>query len=332
MMSPDYLFALRCRSNPASNGGNWGDRVSKINQDRDMCALHKFIGAVKRRGVVEEDLFNVPSVDLAEGTIKPLMHRGDLIVCTTRWPAHDQFDDARKRVPPGDNWLENQILVGMDRFFQWCSRKHVLLTGAGASCLAQDYADRASIRFQVTDDEARYKQRCGLSDRPMPPRCEIARLVQQLGPEEREARLDKLRKEHLHLQPWVKVGAVTATAGYIVYLQEVWEGGPSLLSLFGMSGPITHGFASAVQEIWNHEFGENVLDALDFRESELIFVEIRPTGDQLVPMETPAHPKYWRTWDLTWNRRGRSVDWPKRCPARPVRGNESQVTSMSVNQ
>src|SRR5207249_3645483 len=99
--------------------------------------------------------------------------------------------------------------------------------------LAPEYSDRALVRFQVTDDEALYKQfgkSLGNVDWPAHPKDEPWKEI-----------------DWLHRRSVQRSGV--ATAGYIIYTKELWPDGPGCLSLFGMSGPITFGFAAAVREI-----------------------------------------------------------------------------------
>jgi hypothetical protein len=232
----------------------------------------------------EEGLFNVSgATGLDEKSVNDLMRSGDLILTTTRLPLNDDDKDKRtkKRVDASGTWLESKIFEGSRKFLQWCNRRCVFLTEDGAAALAPGYADRARIEFQPGAGEALYKK---------------------LGVLE----LDRNPPTH------------DATAGYIIYTKELWSGGPSCLSLFGMSGPITFGFASAVREI----FESDKLERLAFEESELIFVEITLRTDvplaerprSLIPEDVEGHPTYWRKWHLQWNRHGKLADIPACTP------------------
>ena len=101
----------------------------------------------------------------------------------------------------------------------------------------------------------------------------------------------------------------------MLHLRELWQNGPSSLVVFGMSGPITLGFAAALGEMWPQMFP----NGFDLIESEFIFAEITAATDiPLIPYQTPGHPTYWRQWQFSWHRRGRKADWPSVCPSNVV--------------
>lgn len=274
-------------------------RPPKINMDRDAWALHHLTHLVWRPGDHEEALFNVEGTHhLEEKPIRQLVGSKAIFLTATRLPLNDRDDDARKVVDRSYTWLEERIFDGARRFLTWSSRKHVLLTREGAAVLAperrdSERGDRAFVRFQVTDDEALYKQ-CGKWD---------------------DERSWPTRPDQIEWCLRQSVLRGRTTAGYIIYTKELWEDGPACLSVFGMSGPTTFGFASALREM----VGPNILERLDLTESELIFVEIRPLADDyLVPPKTDGHPTYWRHWHFEWHRHGQIVDLPSQCP--PVLG------------
>jgi len=276
-----HVFPLRFPSNPGSDGP--GDRrIPRVGWDRDAWALHHLTRLVSSPGDREEGLFNVLGAkNLDEKSVKDLMRSGDLILTTTRLPLNDDDKEKRtkKRVDASGTWLERKIFEGARKFLQWCNRRSVVLTEEGAAALAPAYADRARIEFQPGAGEALYKKLGVQLDRNPP-----------------------------H----------AATAGYIIYTKELWPDGPGCLSLFGMSGPITFGFASAVREI----FESDNLKRLALEESELIFVEITLRTDtppaerprSLIPEDVEGHPTYWRKWHLQWNRRRTCADIPAYTP------------------
>jgi hypothetical protein len=291
------IFALRYIADSGSEAEGLR-RPPKIHQDRDAWVLGTLAHLLRRPGDQVESLFNIPGVHLEEPYVRRLMHPGDLVLVATRLPVNERSvngDDARyyarKPVIPGNNWLEDRILDCCRRFFAWCNRKYVLLTPEGASCLAAGYRDRAYAHFHATDD-AKYER--------------VSNDVRQDGPIVHPGSID--------WHNWRASGPGASTAGYMVYVKELWSGGPGCLAMFGMSGPTTFGFVSAVTEIWSSALPFGV----DFDDSELIFVEISAGGHDvpLTPPQTDGHPTYWRRWQFAWNRRGELTDWPRQCPPR----------------
>jgi hypothetical protein len=151
------------------------------------------------------DLFDVSADDLGESAVRKLMGLQDRVLTTTRLALSPE--DSRKPVPRGDNWLEHQVLMGWKRYFKLLTRKHVVLTDEGAAVLGKGYENRAQTEFEI-DDDAIYK---AFGD----------------GGSER---IDWKNKRDARNR--------RRTAGYIVYLKELWQDGPDCLSMFGMSGRI----------------------------------------------------------------------------------------------
>jgi hypothetical protein len=286
------LFQLRFRSNPGKEDGAY-ERSSKIHQDRDVCASSHLTSALRQPGDWVEPLFNTDGPDLREDHARRLMRKGDVVIVSTRIPKNDvrpPGDErrfySRKLVLRGDNWLEDRILAEAQRFIAWCNRRYVLLTEEAAAVLAAGQEDRAQINFKVSDD-ARYA--CVATPYALLPSPRHPRDVQWRSCSKR----------------------APATAGYMLHLRELWPEGPSCLVVFGMSGPITLGFAAALGEMWPQIFPSG----FDLIESEFIFAEITAAADiPLIPYQTLGHPMYWRRWQFAWHRRGQKADWPAVCP------------------
>jgi hypothetical protein len=220
------------------------------------------------------DLFDVSADDLGESAVRKLMGLQDRVLTTTRLALSPE--DSRKPVPRGDNWLEHQVLMGWKRYFKLLTRKHVVLTDEGAAVLGKGYENRAQTEFEI-DDDAIYK---AFGD----------------GGSER---IDWKNKRDARNR--------RRTAGYIVYLKELWQDGPDCLSMFGMSGPITYGFAWAVYSSCAAE--------LAFTHSELVFVEITSTKPWIVSPILEGQPGYWKKWSLDWHRLGRAAPKTYEIPA-----------------
>jgi hypothetical protein len=86
------------------------------------------------------------------------------------------------------------------------------------------------------------------------------------------------------------------TAGYIVRTKELWPDGPACISVFGVSGTVTFGFASALHDRWP-------LDLTSLGDSELVVTDISCKGD-LVPAAAQGFPDFWKHWTLQIHRRG----------------------------
>src|SRR5207247_9631111 len=123
--------------------------------------------------------------------------------------------------------------------------------------------DRAFIRFRVSDDEALFEWFGTLASTA------TDRTPETVATGARAAAM-----------------RIRATAAYIIYTKELWAGGPSCLSIWGMSGAVACGFGAALREI----LGPNILERLQLRQSELIYVEIRSrSGGPLVPLDPDDH-------------------------------------------
>jgi hypothetical protein len=93
------------------------------------------------------------------------------------------------------------------------------------------------------------------------------------------------------------------TAGYIIFLQELWPYGPACLSVFGISGTVTLGFASVLSERWSSEL-------IKLTQSELVIVEIISQRD-LVPAAAQGFPDFWKNWTLQIHRHGMANSIPR---------------------
>jgi hypothetical protein len=249
-----------------------------VNQDRDGWAMTLLTRLVARSTDSLESVFNVANAkDLNEQPVRWHMCRGDLILNTTRLAMNDHDErhvielrsgleeihgKPQKRVPRGDNWLEEQILKGWRRYLRHCCRKCVALTKEGALALKPGSARKDVVTFRDNDD---------------------ASVIRPHGGRRR-------------------------TAGYIIYTKELWDQGPGCLSLFGMSGPVTFGLASAIHGLCPEKLVRGGVAGGDlvFEDSELILIEISRSGRggaNLTPSCDQGFPDFWKTWTLDWHRR-----------------------------
>ena len=94
-----------------------------------------------------------------------------------------------------------------------------------------------------------------------------------------------------------KRGGPIISPAFLIYIPQLWGGGPAGLSAFGMSGSITYGFSHLIE----HRFPAE----LNFKDSEFVYCEISASRC-LVPGTEPADASFTDAWTVTVHRRGRS--------------------------
>ena len=94
------------------------------------------------------------------------------------------------------------------------------------------------------------------------------------------------------------------TVAFIIHGESLWKDGPRCLSIFGMSGAVTFGFASVLADRWSTELRQ-------LTSTEIVVAEIIRTGSSLVPASVRGFPDYWRYWDLVIYRSGTETILPR---------------------
>jgi hypothetical protein len=147
-------------------------------------------------------ILNFPVSDDNPGP--PTLGLSDLLVLTTRPPLNDD-DFDRKYIKRSGTELEKSILQTVGLYFSVCRRSYVKLSEDMAAKLK--YANRGEIQFSMYAG-AYYKRH----------------------------RTPYTRSRELH--KWEKPAKSTVTAAFAL-LTRLWDGGPRLLSAFGMDGVST---------------------------------------------------------------------------------------------
>ena len=137
----------------------------------------------------------------AEGRLK----KGDLLLLNTRPPLSPDDNHLLARIPKSESWIENQVLGGLGKVFQKCSRDEVALHPELAAFLSHENSARARMKFK-TRAEAEYSHGAAI-------RGEYTEL-------------------HTH-----------RTGGYLIHMKELWPNGPDLMCSFAMSGPMNLAWA-----------------------------------------------------------------------------------------
>jgi hypothetical protein len=185
----------------------------RIHQLRDADAFAELSAVLYRRGYEYGGLFlNLPTDELKKGHQAPKealpvdvssLTSMDLLVLNTRPPMHDLSEEDKKRVPPGDNTLEDKVFQALKQYFDICARSRILLSKGIAERLPAKYENRAHIKFRQSHDGSYLKHR---------------------------AYTDRL---------WQRPPRQMSTAFYLIQIPALWEDGPGLLNAFGMAGTET---------------------------------------------------------------------------------------------
>ncbi len=129
----------------------------------------------------------------------------DLLLLTTRPPIDDDPEEDQRFIDRGSTPLEQEILRHLRHgCFKQCSREVLALQPHLARQLPREYANRARIEFSK-------------NVRPSYPGATYKRLSRRHGSQ---------RPSDMQQR----------TAVYLLSTQQVWRGGPGLLTAFGMSG------------------------------------------------------------------------------------------------
>ena len=94
-----------------------------------------------------------------------------------------------------------------------------------------------------------------------------------------------------------KRGAPVTSPGFVIHTRELWDGGPSGLSVFGMSGSITYGFAHLIE----HRLPVELL----CNDAGFIYCEIS-SEKPLIPANEPSDAGFTDDWTVTLYRLGHS--------------------------
>jgi len=199
-MSSKRLFRLAYHASQSKNVR------FRIHQLRDGDAFSELAAALYTRGYRYGGLFlNLPpdepekelSVDVSSLT------SADLLVLNTRPPIHDREEEVNRPVPESFTDLEKLIFQVLKRYFETCSRSHILMAQRLADRLPESFRNRANIMFRMNRDASYIKYR-------------------EYG--------DRL---------WQKPTVEGLTAVYLIQIPHLWENGPGLLVAFGMAGTET---------------------------------------------------------------------------------------------
>jgi len=141
----------------------------------------------------------------------------DLIVIPTRPPLDDIIERAKKRIAPSFTDLEEDLFKALRTVFKYCSRTQLTLTDAIVRRWPE-VRDHQNILFQQNNG-ARYESYGALGTTTPWRRPEKGKYV---------------------------------TAAYLAYVEHAWEGGPGLLTAFGMGGTETLGWCSLLATRFSH--------------------------------------------------------------------------------
>jgi len=241
----------------------------KFFQGRDDGALRSLLTVLltrhySNRLVSSDAIFNDPSnqsMDEQEQRARNRFTRHDLLIRTTRIGMDDwnpRHARQRRKVEMSGNFIERCFVSDWRKYFSHLSRTEIELTPEAASILPSE----RSTHFRLTDgDDAAYGFMA--SD-------------------------GVVRK---------KRGAPITSPAFIIYCHELWGDGPAGLSVFGMSGSITYGFAHLIE----HRFPTELL----LNNSEFVFCEISSIKP-LIPANEQSDTSFTDEWSVSIHRRGRS--------------------------
>lgn len=243
----------------------------KLFQGRDEGALRSLMTVLltrrsrNRRFLSSDAIFNDPSnlsLDDQEAVARRRFARQDLLIRTTRFGMDDwdpRHARQRRKVEMSNNYIEGCFVRDWRRYFLHLSRTEIELTPEAAKMLPHDI----QTHFHLTDgDDAAYGYLA--SD-------------------------GVVRK---------KRGEIISSPGFIIFTRELWDGGPAGLSVFGMSGSLTYGFAHLIE----HRFPA----VLTLNKSEFAYCQIS-SDRPLIPSTEQSDAAFTRDWTVTVHRRGRTT-------------------------
>ncbi len=165
----------------------------------------------------------------------------DILVLTTRPPLNDMpYKHRRTVTPSGTDFEQMKLFPVLTQHFLYCSRVDVVLSKTLAGSLKKGYENRAHVEFYQRA-EASYKSTGSYNKHP----------TDCVGWDAR------------------------TTAAYLLQTPPIWEGGPRLLTAFGMSGTIGL--------VWSYLLRTRFPDLLDDRSRFVMAEIIRST-----PIPPPA--------------------------------------------
>jgi hypothetical protein len=198
-----------------------------ISARRDVGAAMDILPALMRLGYRygEPILDHPPEEQAANRFNEPLfqadisfLEAGDLLLQTTRPPLDDHEHGDRKRVRRSFTDIEGRLFNLWDHFLERSARSHIFLHERLHASLRPPYESRRQMKFRESQG-APYKELndCGGSG-------------------------------------WCKTDEETErrTAVFLLRHDEAWEGGPGLVSAFGLDSTATAVWAYRLGRDWSH--------------------------------------------------------------------------------
>ena len=187
-----------------------------------------------------------------------LLSNNDLILHTTRPALNDHETNQKRQLFKSGSELENIILQNMSKFFLHCDRKLIILS------------EKIANRFQLKDDSS---YRAVIFD---------IYVDAYIAYKANVDNLDDLNN------PKNKVANTDSAVGYIVYIPELINknskeiGSPSVLSVFGLNGSMTH--------IWSYlvltKFSDLINDIISSKKPRIILAEFSPNiPNDIIPYD-----------------------------------------------
>lgn len=251
MMSTKRVFRFAYYQ-PPDNVGN-----VRLHELRDCEAFVEILAALEHRGYNYEDTFlNYPDCGESEVDEERLgMNSSDILVLTTRPPLNDDPNDHQRPVRCSETGLEKKITRKIKKYFEYCSRYEVWLSGSMAEELADENADKAAYKFRL-NDSGRVNSRAIYT-------------------------AHKANSKH---SDWLDVRNTNTdlTVVYFLYAREAWAGGPQLVVSFSMGGP--------ENLIWARILRKNYSDLLD---KPIFFMGEMKVGGIPTPYTSLAFSERW---------------------------------------
>jgi hypothetical protein len=186
-------------------------RPPRAHERRDLAAAFELLRPLLARGfVLGEHLLNHPPADVRLGPRTPraridtsACHPGDIILWTTRPALSDRHEGANKQVEPGYTDLEANIHAALRVTFGFCARNRVTLSAPVRQSLPTQQPWLADLGFKQNSAGAPLAWANAMDGGG------------RIAPRAR------------------------TTVAFLVFLEELWRGGPSFLGAFGLDGTAT---------------------------------------------------------------------------------------------
>jgi hypothetical protein len=248
----------------APNRTRHGKQRNKLHWLRDGDAGTFYVGKLAAAGYEFSLELNLPApagaadskADRGAAAAERLK-KGDILLVNNRPPLTPDANQLLAPIKRSESWVEDRIMEVLNRIFTACCRDEIVLSAALAAMLPPTFEKRAKVKFK-TRPEAEYSHRASLDG--------------------------EYEEIHTH-----------RTAGYLIYVLEIWPNGPDLLCSFAMSGPMNLVWAFLVATLHADRIMPSGQERIFMAD---IVLPVSLDGGSRVFPDWPATLDFARSWDV----------------------------------